>query len=352
MMNLMAERVLTPSVSRSAKVGITVVFKGNHRQETGEGYDRISGFENIIGSAFGDRLTGNNGRNIIHGGAGDDIIDGVWGYDWIDGSAGDDIIVISVLDAELLDGGEGKDTLVFGKYVHLLDLTKSDVTGHFTNFETIDVSTKGNVLLVDHASWMNEGVQRVEGDAGSWVVAVGEMWTPLGTVSDADGTFNRYGFAGQEIQVRTGVGFAVELLAAKLSPSDGFILKGYAQSMSPAGDVNGDGIGDFLLGRPMEQAGEDETRIVFGGSFTFATDEDGRSVFDPSFLSSTQGFVIRGTPPWDDAGWSVSSAGDINGDGLDDLIVGAPLGDDGGFRAGEAYVVFGNSSGFGRRCGG
>ena len=49
----------------------------------------------------------------------------------------------------------------------------------------------------------------------------------------------------------------------------------------------------------------------------------------------------------DHAGCSVSSAGDVNGDGFDDLIVGARHGDDGGSDAGEAYVVFGKASGFG-----
>ncbi len=43
----------------------------------------------------------------------------------------------------------------------------------------------------------------------------------------------------------------------------------------------------------------------------------------------------------------MSSAGDVNGDGFDDLIVGAFGGDDGGIWAGEAYVVFGSGSGFG-----
>ncbi len=53
------------------------------------------------------------------------------------------------------------------------------------------------------------------------------------------------------------------------------------------------------------------------------------------------GFVINGIDPFDQSGRSVSGAGDVNGDGLADLIVGAlgadPGGNDG---AGETYVVF------------
>ena len=49
------------------------------------------------------------------------------------------------------------------------------------------------------------------------------------------------------------------------------------------------------------------------------------------------------------SGWSVSSAGDVNGDGFDDLIVGAPSADASGNAkadAGESYVIFGKASGF------
>ena len=46
--------------------------------------------------------------------------------------------------------------------------------------------------------------------------------------------------------------------------------------------------------------------------------------------AATKGFIIQGDAAGDQAGWSVSSAGDVNGDGFDDLIVGAPYGDDGG----------------------
>jgi hypothetical protein len=73
----------------------------------------------------------------------------------------------------------------------------------------------------------------------------------------------------------------------------------------------------------------------------------GRQVVDLTVLAASQGFLIQGDTAEDLAGASVSSAGDINGDGFDDLMVGALLGDDRGTNAGEAYVVFGGAFGLG-----
>lgn len=53
--------------------------------------------------------------------------------------------------------------------------------------------------------------------------------------------------------------------------------------------------------------------------------------------------MIRGAADYEFAGWSVSSAGDVNGDDIDDLIVGALFNDDGGDAAGAAYVIYGTS---------
>lgn len=65
--------------------GITVDLSNAAQQDTfGAGLDTISGFENLIGSAFNDTLTGDANDNIITGGAGDDVLSGGAGSDTVD----------------------------------------------------------------------------------------------------------------------------------------------------------------------------------------------------------------------------------------------------------------------------
>jgi hypothetical protein len=128
------------------------------------------------------------------------------------------------------------------------------------------------------------------------------------------------------------------------TPGDGFIIQGDAaddhagRSVSTAGDVNGDGIDDIIVGAADGDDGGDyagEVYVIYG---TTGTD---RGLVDLANFASTEGFVIQGDAAGDYAGSSVSSAGDVNGDGIDDIVIGAFGGDDGGDRAGEAYVIYG-----------
>jgi hypothetical protein len=112
------------------------------------------------------------------------------------------------------------------------------------------------------------------------------------------------------------------------------------RSVSGAGDVNGDGFADIVAGAPyadpngLEVAGR--TYVLFGRE-----DVDTISITDePNELS---GFFLDGENEVDFSGHSVSGAGDINGDGLADVIVGAPQGGPPDEDAGRAYVVFGKA---------
>ncbi len=136
-----------------------------------------------------------------------------------------------------------------------------------------------------------------------------------------------------------------------LSAADGFIIIGddtgdnAGTSVSSAGDINGDGYDDMIIGAHKANGDAGEAYVVFGGPGAFGNpDGAGRQIIDLTSLSAAEGFILQGSAAGDDAGQSVSSAGDINGDGFDDLIIGAP---DGGSGAGETYVVYGKAGGFG-----
>ncbi len=70
-----------------------------------------------------------------------------------------------------------------------------------------------------------------------------------------------------------------------------------------------------------------------------------RQHVDLSTLDGSSGFALWGEAVNDLSGWSVASAGDVNGDGYDDLIIGAFSADPNGADSGASYVVFGGALG-------
>ncbi|GAB6141276.1 hypothetical protein JCM14076_20050 [Methylosoma difficile] len=134
-------------------------------------------------------------------------------------------------------------------------------------------------------------------------------------------------------------------LSAVVNGTGGFVINAQGtqdfvgQSVSSAGDVNGDGLDDLIVGAPFGPDRVGRGFVVFGKTSTSAIDLS-------AVAAGTGGFIIRGESAYDASGYSISDAGDVNGDGLGDLIVGARGSDTAaGTNAGRSYVVFGKSTG-------
>jgi hypothetical protein len=105
----------------------------------------------------------------------------------------------------------------------------------------------------------------------------------------------------------------------------------FGRSVGPAGDVNGDGYDDVVVGAHNNDGGGGNA----GRAYVF---------FGSATPDATADLVLTGAAAGDWFGWSVGTAGDVNRDGYDDVVVGAKANDAAGTSAGRAYVFFGGVS--------
>ena len=129
-----------------------------------------------------------------------------------------------------------------------------------------------------------------------------------------------------------------------LDGESGFVIWGahsytsFGSAASAAGDVNGDGVADIVLGAQWGgSTNNGEGYVVFGSAVGFAPE------MHVSSLDTDDGFILPGWQTNEYNGSSVSGVGDVNGDGIDDFALGAPGQPDG---KGKVYLVFGTKSGF------
>jgi len=199
-----------------------------------------------------------------------------------------------------------------------------------------DLLSKANLQIKgaaykDEAGYSVAGAGDVNNDGRDDVI-VGARWADNNGRTDSGSAYVIFG------------GSSLASIDLASLGSSGFRIDGAAAgdtlgwSVAGAGDVNDDGNADVIVGAPAYRTRLTESGdayVVFGKSSTGAVD-----------LASLggDGFRIDGVGANDYAGWAVSEAGDTNGDGKSDVLVGAPHAGNAGSFPGSAYLVYGKTS--------
>lgn len=327
-----------------ATAGVKVDLNIAGAQNTGgSGTDKLTGIENVYGSAFNDTLTGDAKDNMLVGDAGADTITGgkgndtLWGdagNDVLDGGDGDDYIVGGAGD-DIIKGGAGDDWSSYenataGVTVDLTKTAQQDTVGAgkdtITGVELIYGSKFGDVLTgdaKDNYLWGSDGDDKLYGGAGDDHLSGGNGVNVIDggagfdtvdySFSDKGVTINLSGAPAPQVSIPDGVDAIISVEAAMGSAYKDYIVGNDAENylFGDAGDDvifgigghdtldGGDGNdilrgsyqkpGDLLLGG----AGDDQIIVWTGaGSEGDATIVDGGAGSDTLMFSSTADITL------------------------------------------------------------
>jgi hypothetical protein len=218
--------------------------------------------------------------------------------------------------------------------------------------------TKGGTLIMDSSSW--ESISVKSNNNGFVIVGGGKTTGSLdgdfsGCAVSSAGDFNGDGtpdilIGASSVNLLAGAAYVIfgsssmpaRMNLATLKVSKGFPIYGensgdhFGNVVSRGGDVNGDGYDDIIIGAPFGKL-LGTAYVIFGAA--------AHSAVAVGSMPSSMGFACIGTNSYSFTGHSVSGGYDVNKDGYDDIVIGAP--DTASFTgtySGVAYIVYGQAS--------
>jgi Ca2+-binding RTX toxin-like protein len=241
----------------------------------------LTGFESIgVGNARANVIASIFGGNVLRGGGGDDVLKAGDGGDELHGDSGNDVIVLAegdddtsgeIGDPALVDGGSGLDTVATERFGRELDLT-GDLRERFTAVEIFDLGTAGPATLILDAANVtqlassNNSTVLIRGEAGDLLAFGDSGWVEGGTKVNPfgqAGTFTAWTNGIATVLVEDDVAVSSSNIdVATLSDNEGFKIAGTA-IVGSAGDVNGDGFDDVIVGAWQYDHGQTDEGAVW-----------------------------------------------------------------------------------------